>query len=153
MPKPGLPKRFAKMGFKKGWREFKKAKRKRGTRKGQVRKTARRAFTRRNNPRRKSMSRKMVVPHPSVTGMAAGFSILDDLNGGNGRTVVDLVTGSNPSYNLALKQLSANAQALVKTPTGRTALVQAVGIAAIGAWARKSFPGTKLGGTKLYFRI
>ena len=100
------------------------------------------------------MARKrMVTPHPSITGMAAGFSILEDLNGGNGRTVLDLALGSNPSYNLALKQLSANAQALVKTPTGRTTLAQAVGIAAIGAWARKAFPSTKLGGTKLYFRI
>ena len=98
------------------------------------------------------MSRKMAIPHPSVTGMAAGFSILEDLNGGNGRTVIDLVVGQNPSYNLALKQLSHNAQALVKTPSGRTTLLQAVGIAAIGAWARKALPATKLGGTKLYFR-
>jgi len=97
------------------------------------------------------MSRKMVVPHPSVTGMAAGFSILDDLNGGNGRPVLDSVLGGN--YNAALSDLSNNAQRLVKTETGRKALVQAVGIAAIGAWARKAFPSTKLGGTKLYFRI
>ena len=97
------------------------------------------------------MSRKMVVPHPSVTGMASGFSILDDLNGGNGRPVLDSVLGGN--YNAALSDLSNNAQKLVKTETGRKALVQAVGIAAIGAWARKAFPATKLGGTKLYFRI
>ena len=97
--------------------------------------------------------RKMVVPHPSITGMAAGFSLFDDLNGGDpGRSVIDLVVGQNPSYNLALKQLSHNAQALVKTPTGRTSLLQAVGIAAIGAWARKALPATKLGGSKIYFR-
>jgi len=107
----------------------------------------------RASPKRRSMARKrMAVPHPSVTGMAAGFSILDDLNGGNGRTVIDLVVGQNPSYNLALKQLSHNAQALVKTPSGRTSLLQAVGIAAVGAWARKALPATKLGGSKLYFR-
>ena len=153
MPKPGLPKKYAKMGFKKGWREFKKAKRKRGTSKGQVRKTARRAYTRRNSPARprRNMSRKMVVPHPSVTGMAAGFSIFDDLNGGNGAGVVDSVLSGN--YSRALTDLGSNAQNLVKTDTGRKALVQAVGIAAIGAWARKAFPSTKLGGTKLYFRI
>ena len=29
VPKPGLPKKYAKMGFKKGWRAFKAAKRKR----------------------------------------------------------------------------------------------------------------------------
>ena len=96
----------------------------------------------------------MVVPHPSITGMAAGFSILDDLNGeGNGNTVLSQLKGNNPSYTGALQTLSNNAQKLVKTPNGRIALVQAAGIAALGAWARKSFPSTKLGGTKLYFRL
>jgi len=97
------------------------------------------------------MSRKMVVPHPSVTGMAAGFSILDDLNGGNGKPVLESVLGGK--YNEALTSLSTNAQKLIKTEPGRKSLVQAVGIAAVGAWARKAFPATKLGGTKLYFRI
>jgi len=83
--------------------------------------------------------------------MAAGFSILDDLNGGNGSPVFESILQGK--YNAALSDLSNNAQKLVKTPTGRTSLVQAVGIAAIGAWARKAFPSTKLGGTKLYFRI
>jgi len=97
------------------------------------------------------MSRKMVVPHPSVTGMAAGFSIFDDLVGGNGQSVVTKALDGNLSG--ALTDLGSNAQNLVKTDTGRKALAQAVGIAAIGAWARKAFPATKLGGTKLYFRI
>ena len=96
------------------------------------------------------MARKMATPHPSVTGMAAGFSILDDLNGGNGGVIEHAIQGN---LNAAFSELSNNAQRLVKTTTGRTALVQAAGIAAIGAWARKSFPGTKLGGTKFYFRI
>ena len=96
--------------------------------------------------------RKMVVPHPSITGMAAGFSLFDDLNGtGNGAPVISAVSAGN--YNHALSNLSSNAQNLIKKESGRKALVQAVGIAAIGAWARRSFPGTKLGGTKLYFRI
>ena len=95
--------------------------------------------------------RSMVVPHPSITGMAAGFSIFDDLVGGNGASVLDKALGGNISG--AVTELGANAQKLVKTPTGRTALVQAVGIAAIGAWARKALPATKIGGTKLYFRI
>lgn len=148
MARKGLPKKYAKMGFKKGWREFKKAKRKRGTRKGQVRKTARRAFTRRNNPRPKMTRRRMVTPHPSITGMAAGFSLVDDLNAGD---VVGKALGGNLSQ--ALNGLSANAQGLIKTDAGRKSLVQAVGIAAIGAWARKALPATKIGGTKLYFRI
>ena len=102
-----------------------------------------------SNPKRRTMARrKMKTPHPSITGMAAGFSLVDDLNKGD---VVGQVFAGNASG--ALNTLSTNAQALVKTDTGRKALAQAVGIAAIGAWARKAFPATKLGGTKLYFRI
>ena len=92
--------------------------------------------------------RRMAVPHPSVTGMAAGFSLVDDLNKGN---VVGMLMDGN--FDNAIKSLTVNSQNLIKTDTGRKSLVQAVGIAAIGAWARKSLPGTKLGGTKFYFRI
>ena len=93
----------------------------------------------------------MSVPHPSVTGMAAGFSILDDLNSGD--VIGDALKGNIGGKTGALSKLSINSQNLVRTDTGRKALVQAVGLAAIGAWARKSFPGTKLGGSKFYFRI
>jgi len=95
--------------------------------------------------------RSMTVPHPSVTGMAAGFSILDDLNRGD--VIGDILTGNIGGRTGALTNLTINSQNLIKTEDGRKALVQAVGIAAIGAWARKSFPGTKLGGSKFYFRI
>ena len=105
--------------------------------------------------------RKMSIPHPSVTGMAAGFTLLDDLNKsvvGSGRTgaafggsVIDNVVKGK--FNQAFVTLSSNSQDLIKTQTGRTALLQAVGIAAVGAWARKAFPSTKLGGSKLFFRI
>ena len=92
--------------------------------------------------------RKMITPHPSITGMAAGFSLVDDLNAGD---VVGKVLAGNASA--ALKNLSKNAQGLVKTDSGRKSLVQAVGIAAIGAWARKALPATKIGGSKFYFKI
>ena len=80
--------------------------------------------------------------------MAAGFSLVDDLNKNDviGKVFAGDATG-------ALNTLSTNAQELVKTPTGRTSLVQAVGIAAIGAWARKALPATKIGGSKFYFKI
>lgn len=94
------------------------------------------------------MRRRMVTPHPSITGLAAGFTIVDDLNAGN---VVGSILAGNA--NAAINRLSKNAQALVKTPSGRTSLLQAIGIAAVGAWARKALPATKIGGTKLYFRI
>ena len=103
-----------------------------------------------NRPRNvKSMAkRRMAVPHPSITGMAAGFSLLDDLNKGD---VAEMALKGNISD--AINKLSINSQLLIKTDSGRKSLVQAVGIAALGAWARKSLPGTKLGGTKFYFRI
>ena len=141
---------------KKAWRLARRGRK--GTKKGQVRKTARRAFTRRNNPR-KRMARRMSLPHPSITGMAAGFTLLDDLNrsvvssrvaGGTGTVIDNVVKGQ---FNRAFVTLSSNSQNLIKTQTGRTALLQAVGIAAVGAWARKAFPSTKLGGSKLFFRI
>jgi len=105
------------------------------------------------------MARKMRIPHPSVTGMAAGFTILDELNGGapsfNGfrgsATVLDSVLQGK--FNDGLTNLSHNAQSLVKTQPGRTALLQAVGIAALGAWARKALPNVKIGGNVLYARI
>jgi len=53
----------------------------------------------------------------------------------------------------ALTSLSTNAQRLVKDPAGRTALIQAIAIAAIGTAARKALPGTKLGGKTLYLTI
>jgi len=102
-----------------------------------------------SNPRRKTMARrKMIVPHPSITGMAAGFSLLDDLNKGD---VIGQALAGN--YKGALTSISSNSQDLIRTPTGRTALVSAVGIAALGAWARKALPSTKIGGSKLFFRI
>jgi len=92
--------------------------------------------------------RKMTVPHPSITGMAAGFSLLDDLNKND--VIGKALSGD---YKGALTTISANSQDLVRTPTGRTALVSAVGIAALGAWARKALPSTKIGGSRLFFRI
>ena len=90
----------------------------------------------------------MVTPHPSITGMAAGFSVVDDLNKDNvvGKALGGDLTG-------AINSLSTNAQDLIKTDEGRMSLVQAIGIAAIGSWARRALPATKIGGTKLYFRI
>ena len=90
----------------------------------------------------------MITPHPSITGMAAGFSLIDDLN--KGGVVDQLLKGSLSG---AINTLSANSQALIKTDSGRKALVQAVGIAAIGTWARKALPATKIGGSKFYFKI
>jgi len=125
---------------KKAWRLARRGR-------GRTTTPKRRATRKTSNPRRK-MARKMITPHPSITGMAAGFSLVDDLNKGD---VVGQLLKGNLSG--AVNTISANSQALIKTDPGRKALVQAVGIAAIGAWARKALPATKIGGTKFYFKI
>ena len=168
MAKPGLPKKYAKMGFKKGWRAFKASKRttqrRRSTRKGGVRKTARRAYVRKNNPRRKM---KKSIPHPSVTGMASGLAIASYLNAGTPTTtktgtslgsvtvmgdgvVKDVTDGE---LGKAFNTLAGNAINMISSDQGRKTLVTAGGIALLGAFARKQFPQLKLGGSKLYFRI
>ncbi len=169
MPKPGLPKKYAKMGFKKGWRAFKASKRattqrRRSTRKGGVRKTARRAYVRKNNnPKRSNM--KKSIPHPSVTGMASGLAIAAYLNQGketttrtNGFPITTTVEGvikdvTDGQLGTAFNTLSSNAINMIASDSGRKTLVTASGIAILGAFARKQFPNLKLGGSKLYFRI
>ena len=167
MPKPGLPKKYAKMGFKKGWRAFKASKRstqrkRTTTRKGGVRKTARRAYVRKNNPKRSNNKMRKGIPHPSITGMASGLAIASYLNAGKtvtgafGKTSVvegvikDVTDGD---LGTAFSTLAGNAIDMIATDTGRKTLVTASGIAILGAFARKQFPSLKLGGSKLYFRL
>jgi hypothetical protein len=167
VPKPGLPKKYAKMGFKKGWRAFKASKRatnrKRSTRAGGVRKTARRAYVRKNNPKRRSMRKS--IPHPSITGMASGLAIAAYLNQGstttsrtNGFPTSTTVEGvikdvSDGELGTAFNTLAGNAINMIASEGGRKTLVTASSIAILGAFARKQFPQLKLGGSKLYFRL
>jgi len=161
--KPGLPKKYARMGFKKGWRAFKASKRstqrKRTTRTGAVRKTARRAFVRKSNPKRRNMRKS--IPHPSITGMASGLAIASYLNSGRsiGReggtkmtegVIKDITDGQ---LGVAFNTLAGNAIDMIGSDTGRKTLVTAGGIALLGAFARKQFPQLKLGGSKLFFRL
>jgi len=167
VPKPGLPKKYARMGFKKGWAAFKRIKRissrrQRSTRKGGVRKTARRAYVRKNNPKRRNSKMRKGIPHPSITGMASGLAIAAYLNAGEsvkgkfGTTIVtegvikDITDGQ---LGIAFNTLAANAVDMIGTDAGRKTLVTAGLVAAAGAFARRQFPQLKLGGNSLYFRI
>ena len=128
--------------------------RKRSTRKGQRRLTARRAYT--GNPRRKNMARRRpAMPHPSITGMAAGLSVAQYLNQGTskgfGKGVIDDVLGGKLGD--AFNDLSTNAVGLATSPSGKAVLTSAIVLATAGGVARKWFPSVKLGGTKLYFKI
>jgi len=112
----------------------------------------------RNNPkRRKNMARyrKPAMPHPSITGMAAGLSVAQYLNQGTskgfGKGVIDDVLGGKLGD--AFNDLSTNAVGLATSPSGKAVLTSAIVLATAGGVARKWFPSVKLGGTKLYFKI
>jgi len=127
------------------------------------RKRTTRSSPKRNNPRSKNMARyrKPAMPHPSVTGMAAGLSVAQYLNAGQdvGITGISLKTPSvlkdvmDSNISAAFGKLSSNAVNLVKSADGKKVLSSAIVVATAGGLVRKWFPTTKLGGSKLYFRI
>ena len=99
--------------------------------------------------------RKPAMPHPSITGMAAGLSVAQYLNQGGaptgGKGVIADLMASNLSS--AFDNLADNAIALASTTKGKGVLTSAIVLATAGGLARKWFPSVKLGGTKLYFKI
>ena len=154
------------MGFKKGWREYKK------TRAGTKRKRSSPRPQRRNNPTRvRSMARKrnttrrktgMKIPHPSITGLASGAIVALALDKGYtshvgawGHHAGDSVTKNLAAgqIRLATQRLLHNATELVGTTGGRKQLGTAIVMATGGAIARKWAGNPKIGGQKLFFRI
>jgi len=115
----------------------------------------------RRTNRRKNMARyrKPAMPHPSITGMAAGLSVANYLNQGtavgSGATLTKGVIGATLAGQLqdAFSDLSKNAVDLATSKTGKSVLSSAIVLATAGGLARKWFPSVKLGGTKMYFRI
>ena len=131
---------------------------------GRKRNATKRSSPKRNNPkRRKNMARyrKPAMPHPSVTGMAAGLSVAQYLNAGQdvGITGISVTTPSvlkdvmDSNISAAFGKLSSNAVNLVKSADGKKVLSSAIVVATAGGLVRKWFPSTKLGGNKLYFRV
>ena len=100
---------------------------------------------------------KRTLPHPSVTGMAAGLAIAAYLNNATasksmrGEGVIKDITDGE--LGKAFGTLSGNAINMIASDTGRKTLVTAGSVALLGAFARRQFPQLKLGGSKLYFRI
>jgi len=111
----------------------------------------------RRTNRRKNMARyrRPAMPHPSITGMAAGLSVAQYLNQGTskgfGKGVIDDVIGGKLSS--AFRDLSDNAVNLATSPSGKAVLTSAIVLATAGGIARKWFPSVKLGGSKMYFKI
>ena len=109
-----------------------------------------RARTRRKTvARRKTYRRKPAMPHPSITGLAAGLSVASYLNSNSGIVLNEAL--SIPAT--AFKTLADNAQSMSKTDPGRATLASAIVIAAAGGWVRKALPSIKLGGSKIYMRV
>jgi len=81
VPKPGLPKKYAKMGFARGWRAFKAAKRKR-TRKVSPTKRRRSTVTRRRNPSstRRSMKKSKNF-NINLLDLGGGIVLMDQFLG------------------------------------------------------------------------
>ena len=131
---------------------------------------AKRSNPRRSTTRRKTMARrrtysrrKPAMPHPSITGMAAGLSVANYLN--SGKTVSTGISGlsaksagvikdlADGKLNDAFGTLSANAVNLATSTAGKQVLSTSIVLATAGGLARKWFPSVKLGGNKLYFKI
>ncbi len=123
--------------------------------------TTRRSNPRRSTTRRKTMARKRTygrrkpaMPHPSITGMAAGLSVAQYLNSAtaSGKSGV-IAQATKGDLSSAFTQLSKNAIDLSMSDNGRKILSTSIVLATAGGLARKWFPSVKLGGNKLYFKI
>jgi len=115
--------------------------------------------------RKKNARRRKAIPHPSITGLASGLIVATALNSGYPAT--DPARGGEPHHrgdsvinNLmdgdfsgSLSRLSHNASELVTATGGRKTLGKAIGVALIGAGAKKFIGNPKLGFSKFYFRI
>ncbi len=122
--------------------------------------TRRRSSPRRSNPRKTMARRKTyrrrrpAMPHPSVTGMAAGLSVAQYLNSatasGKSGVIAQAMKGDLSS---SFTQLSKNAINLAMSDAGKKVLSTSIVLATAGGLARKWFPSVKLGGSKLYFKI
>ena len=109
------------------------------------------------NPRRKNNMaryRRPAMPHPSVTGLAAGLSVASYLDTGFGKKspgVIKALTDSDLTK--ALNELTTNSIDLITSTSGKKVLTTAIVVAAAGGVVRKWFPSIRLGGSKIYMRI
>jgi len=131
-------------------------------RRGPAKRSSPRRSTRKTMARRKTYSRRRPsMPHPSVTGMAAGLSVAQYLNAGSSvgitgisaRTAGVIKDVTDGNLNQAFGTLSKNAVSLATSDAGKKVLSTSIVLATAGGLARKWFPSVKLGGNKLYFKI
>jgi len=97
---------------------------------------------------------RKAMPHPSVTGLAAGLSVASYLDTGPGKIspgVVKMLAKSDIGG--AFTELTKNSIDLVTSTGGRQVLTTAIVVAAAGGVIRKWFPSIKLGGQKIYMKV
>lgn len=96
------------------------------------------------------------MPHPSITGLVSGALVLKAINRGDhqasGTTDV-LAALKAGNVEQGINNLLHNIPELVTTSSGQKTLLTSIGIAAGGAWVRKTLPNVKLGGSKIFARI
>ena len=114
----GLPKKYAKMGFKKGWRAYKAAKR--GTKRRRKATTSRARPRRRNNPKRSVRRvRKSKNVNVNLVELGGGLVLSDQILGAKGMS--DLFAGNfrGALTNTAARMRSKTIQEdLIKTGLG-----------------------------------
>jgi len=117
MARKGLPKKYAKMGFKKGWKAFKAAKR--GTKRRRTT-TSRARPRRRNNPKRSVRRvRKSKNVNVNLVELGGGLVLSDQILGAKG--MADLFGGNfrGALTNTAARMRSKSVQEdLIKTGLG-----------------------------------
>ena len=131
-------------------------------RRGPAKRSSPRRSPRKTMARRRTYSRRRpAMPHPSITGMAAGLSVAQYLNAGSSvgitgisaRTAGVIKDVTDGNLNQAFGTLSKNAVSLATSDAGKKVLSTSIVLATAGGLARKWFPSVKLGGSKLYFKI
>ncbi len=100
---------------------------------------------------RRRMKRRM--PHPSITGLASGAMIAHYLNQGANPSTTVIGALKDGNLESATNRFLDYAPALVTSKQGQKTLIQATGIAILGAMVRKHIPNIKLGGSSIYARI
>ena len=115
--------------------------------------TRRRTTVKRRRTTTGARRMKRRMPHPSITGLASGAMIAHYLNQGANPSTTVIGALKDGNLESATNRFLDYAPALVTSKQGQKTLIQATGIAILGAMVRKHIPNIKLGGSSIYARI
>ena len=107
--------------------------------------------------RRKARKRNGMNIHPSITGLSSGLMVASWLNSKSGWTDTqpnkDSVLGWLQEGNIEKAGARFIENGKSAFTHGAPTMVKALGLATVGAVARKTLHNPKIGGSKFYFRI